>query len=251
MKLGELNPKVQSVLIYGPPGTGKTCFVLTLGERLHFLDLEAGVSSGAFLADRFTPERHKVDVKQFSDPDLKSPRMLDEVKNYILEVQRRIRKGDFPFEAICIDSLSAVATSALRTTMLRAGKAENVNPAIQDWGAAILEVQNVAFMLRNLPILSILIAHTQLVEIGSEKNKRTVPRLGVYGRNLPDLIMGPFDEVWFAEARDAPGGKTRFCLRTISTADVIARTRFQLPDPTDMTQGLPEILSTLNREKTP
>jgi|6_EtaG_2_1085325.scaffolds.fasta_scaffold04375_3 hypothetical protein len=235
MKVKDLKQKHPSILIYSDPGGGKTSLIETLGGGLQIIDCDDGAISGLSLADEHQPARHEVDILQYFDEDPKLPTAFEKTKQYVIKVKNLCRQDKFPFKALAIDSLSALATSAIRTILKNSGGPAKVE--IQHWGLAINEINNLMTLFRSLPLVTILTAHTQVVTVSG------IDRVQVacFGKNLPNQICGSFDEVWFLEAKRLTG-KTVYQIRTQPTGVQVCRTRGQLDNNLPTSLGLPKIL---------
>lgn len=158
MKVSELKSKPPKILIYGPPGTGKTALVQTLGARGHLIDLDDNLEVGLGLKDNLREERMKIDVAQFLNDNPKKPTAFSECKKHVLSIVNKCSKGDFPFQAVAIDSLSSLASASQDETMYAAGRVGQ-NPEIQHWGTLLNEIERVITYLRSLPLPVFYIAH--------------------------------------------------------------------------------------------
>ena len=238
MKVADLKKKPPKIILYGPPGTGKTALVMTLGSRLRLYDLDDGARTGLTFKDAFRDERLKVDIKQCIDEDSRKPVGYPKLKSYLIGCAEECRRGTFPFEYICVDSLTTFADAALRQVLSNAGRLDDNRRQIQDWGMSFTDIENVLAILKALPIGVIMIAH----DFETVKEESTKSHIAVPGKQLPHKLPAFFDELWYAQIRSLSGGEKDYCIRTKGTADFEARTRCNLEDRTSMKEGMVEIL---------
>lgn len=243
MKISDLPRKAPKILLYGPAGRGKTALALTLGARAQVLDLDDGLMTAMTLQDQWTQARQSVDAEQFLEDIPTQARAFQRVKAHILKTSNEIRAGRWPYQALIIDSLTALSEFAVRSVMGASGKLGEA-PQIQHWGAAFIEIENVMIMLRSMPIPVILVAHDQTKNIdGVDMTEIAVP-----GRNLPAKITRFFDEVFYMKVRPMGGGKSQYLLQTRSTGSITCRSRGNIPDGFDTAVGMEGILKHLGYE---
>lgn len=242
MKVSELKSKPRHICIYGEVGCGKTALALTLGERAIVLDLDEGLLTGISLKDSFRDARMAVTVKQFleSEPQIRAT-VFPRVKSYIYGIPRDIKSGNFPYDALIIDSLSAFADSAVQMVMANSGNIGK-NPEIQHWGLAFTEIKNVLNVVRTFPIVVVLIAHEQIKLIGKPPNQDMRLELAIPGKNLPSQVARYYDELWYLRTRQVGQGKIQRVLQTSSTEAIAARSRSCLPNLTDTACGMWKLL---------
>lgn len=244
MKLNELPAIPPKVLLYGTYGTGKSALTMTLGQRLEMLDLNNGLRTGLTLKDAHTTARQSIEVTQFIDKD---PRMTlyGNLKMKVLDISNRCTARTYPYQAVGIDCLTDLSSMALRYVMGNSGKRDQFDgksgapaPEIQHWGAMFNEITSLLLIIKSLPIAVVLIAHDQRDQIDG------VPftEIGISGKNMPNQVASYFDEVWYTRARPAAGGRMAYTVQTLASATITARTRFNVPDGTDQSIGMIEIL---------
>lgn len=246
MKLSELAPKPPKIILWGPLGTGKTALALTLGARAQVIDIgEDGLLTGMTLQDAWTEHRRAVDVVQFlnKEPHKKAD-AFQRCKDHVFKVANECHKGVYPFQALIVDSLSELARLAVQQILYNSGR-PGQNPEIQHWGLAFTEILSVIDCLRNLPIPVILIGHDQLYSVGEGKDKEDRIELAVSGKNMPTQIPRGFDEVWYMRVKPAGAGVNKYLLQTKTSNYVLCRSRGNLPDMTDSSCGMWELLARL------
>lgn len=242
MKVIDIQGKAPKILIWGDIGVGKTGFALTLGARAQVLDLDDGLITGVTLVDKFQIDRQSVDVVQFLEPaPHRAATVFSRVKSYIIDVSNKCSRGEYPFQAIILDSLSTYATAALAFIMNNSGKL-NGTPEIQHWGLAFSEIKNVLAVLRSLPIPVILLAHEQVKTFGSGLVKEEKLELAVSGKNLASQISLHFDEIWYMRVQPQGAGKNKYVLQTLNDGNIPCRSRMNLPNYFDTSVGMWETL---------
>lgn len=240
--VADLQPKAPKVLIYGPVGAGKTALALTLGARAQIIDLDDGLSTGRTLDDKWRPERLKVDVIQYIEAEPhKRATVFSKTKSKIFDIANQITAKTYPFDALIIDSLSALAESAVTQIMANSGRIGDP-PEIQHWGLAFSEIKNVIAVLRSMPIVVILIAHEQVKTIGKGANQESKLEIAISGKNLPSQITRYFDEVLYIRPKAIGGGKFEYNLQTKGDDRVEARSRMNIPNHTNTNVGMWELL---------
>ena len=222
------------ILIMGREGTGKTLLACTPGDKVTFLDMNNGLASARLFQDKFTAARQHVDVvKCWSDkPGVAWKTFTKKLQEYVKSPLRPI---------LVIDGLTDLAEASLGSVLDANGRwgVESVDKVQQgDWGSAIAGVERVMYMLKGISQLVILIAHTK---IALDDGDREYEELGVYGKNLPRTIAKVFDEIWCTKVTGS-GASRKFLLQTVSTGTVKCKTRRQLPDGTDMNEGMERLL---------
>lgn len=250
MKVSELVNRAPKILLVGDVGTGKTALTLTLGEALQVIDIDNGLATGNNLIDKFTSERKKVDVKQFLEPDpTKSATVFPAVKAYIYSLPGAIKRGEYQFKVLAIDSLSSLAEAAIQATMANSSRIGST-PEIQHWGMAFNDIKNVLGVIRSLPIPVILIAHEQVKSVGTGTQKKDTLEIAIQGKNLPSQICRYYGEIWYMETREIAGGKQKYILKTVSDSIFPARSRACLENNIDTSIGMWGLLKKIGYEPT-
>lgn len=218
MKVAELKALPPKLLIYSPAGRGKTALALTLGARAQYLDMDGNIDVAFGLDDNLRVERLKVDVKQFLDLDPQKATAFTQVDRYLLEVVNKCRKGTFEFDALVIDSLTALAAASQNQVMRAAGK-PGENPLIQHWGLLLNEIERVIVKIRALPIPVIILAHeTTFVSDDISQVQIAIP-----GQKLPGKLVRLFSEIWYMRIKSIGGGKSEIYIQTLPTASITCR----------------------------
>jgi len=187
------------------------------------------------LKDNLSKDRLEVDVKQFIDANpISQPTAFKKVKQYILSVQQMCQKGTYPFDVLCLDSLTALSVASQYEVMKNSGKAGD-NPEIQHWGLLLTEIENVITYLRALPIPVIFICHELLltaeespnlkVEIGKNQGPSQISKVAIAipGQKLPPKITRMFSEIWYMDIQNIGQGKSKILLRTLPTETITCR----------------------------
>jgi hypothetical protein len=239
MKVGESPARVPHILLYGDPGSWKTALVQTLGDGLQILDLESGYHVGKHVDDQFKKDRLAVDIISCVDPDPTKALAFQNAKSHIISVANGVTRKKYGFKAFCIDSLTALTDSAVRSVLANSGRL-GLNPEIQHWGLAFNELENVLTICRSLPIPFILIAHTMNVE---NEYGQTKKEIAIQGQKLPGRITRYFGEIWYISVRPGAQDKIVAAIKTKSTSQYLARSHSGLPDDLSAKDGLPAIFN--------
>lgn len=247
-KLIDLPSRHPKVLIYGPVKIGKTALALTLGARAQVIDFEDGLLTGQTLNDRWKKDRGEVDVRQFLDLDREKATSFQRAKAYVVEAANLCNKGEFPFDAIIIDSLTSLADSAVRS-VLYAGNHLGSNPQIQEWGLAFSDIKNFLSVVRSMPVVFILTAHEMVKTTGTGKAAEDKTVIGIPGKNLPGQVGMLFDEVWYMRAQEMGAGRSKFYIQTVQTSSALAGSRGNLANNTDVSEGLWSLVEKLGYKK--
>lgn len=230
MKVADIEGKPPKVLLWGDVGTWKTSLMLTLGAPLQVIDLDDGLLTGVKLQDKWTKERQAVDVVQFLEPaPHKTATVFGRVKQKIIEIANECTLKRYPFGALGIDSLSALADASLQQIMSNSGKLGQ-QPEIQHWGLAFSQIKDVLAIIRTLPIPVVLIGHEQVKTFGSGLTKEEKLELAVSGKNLASQICRYYDEIWYSRVKPAGAGKYTQHLQTIDDGTIPCRSRACIPN---------------------
>lgn len=248
MKVGELQTKPPHILIYGEVGCGKTALALTLGELARVYDLDDGLLTGLKLSDDFTKVRHGVDCKIFVEDDpIKRATIFPRFKKEIFDASNALSKGNFPFQAIIIDSLSSFIAAATDYVMANSGRLGQA-PEIQHWGLAFSEAKRVMSVIRAMKIVVVAIGHEKVKTVGKGPNQEERLELAMEGKNLPSQICRYFDEIWYMKATPIGQGKKKYVIMTKGDEIRAARSRANLPDFTDTKVGMISLLKEIGYE---
>jgi hypothetical protein len=245
MKLSEIKLTAPHVIIHSPPGRGKTALALTLGSVAQVIDMDNGLRTGLTLQDKWTSHRHSVDVKQALEDNPGTAVAFKKARSYIEAAATDLRAGRWPYKALVVDSLTALAESAMYEVLSNNGMLGK-QPQIQHWGLAQILVQQVLVTLRSMPCVVMLTAHQVVREIDGVD----VSDISVYGKNLPSKICGYFDEVWAMKIRFGAGTERQYLIQTTGSPSVIARTRDNVGDNLDANLGMIEILRRMGHDLT-
>lgn len=244
MKLSDRTPtqtKAPHILLWGDVGSGKTALTETLGSRLHLIDLDDGAGTGLSIKDSLLDARRSIDYETFIEPEpYKRATVFPRVREHVIKISNQITLGRWPYQALAMDSLSALADAALQQILHNSGK-YGLQPEIQHWGMAFNSVLDVMNILRSMPIVVILTAHEQVKTIGSGQTKEDRLELAISGKNMASKISRYFDEIWYTRVMAAGANKLNYVVQTSS--DVIpCRSRGGLPNFTNVSDGLPKML---------
>lgn len=239
--LKQLEPKI---LIYSHAGGGKSAFVETLGARLQIIDLDPGAHVALSLNDQWRSRRLECDVIRIRDVDPSKAQAWEAVKQTVIRITNEVNLGTYPYQFLCVDSLTSLGELALRNVLGNSGNANNPQPSIQQWGIAINEVKNLLVYLRALKIPVILTAHCQTTLADSD-NKMGI---AIFGKDLPNYIPRFFDEIWYVHVRPKPTAANQpqqytFTIQTQPSASIMARSRLGVPNEFDITAGFEAALT--------
>lgn len=239
MKVAEIiQSSPPKIILWSGYGTGKTALGMTLGARCQMHDLDNGYKTGATFKDQFYEERRKVDLVQYPEPaPHQRATVFGKFKQNMFDVSTKCNQGRFEFDALLIDSLTVLADAALASVMGASGGVQK-KVEIQHWGLAFNEILNILDVIRSLPIVVILNAHSDLRTIDNEDKIQ----LAISGKNMIERICRKFDEIWYMKVRPLGQGKYQHVIQTKSDGLITARTRHNLPDLTDANLGMWEIL---------
>lgn len=248
MQIAQIIQGPPKILIYSEVGVGKTAEALTLGERAEVLDFDNGLRTAVSLKDQFTEQRLKVNARQFIETDpMSRASAFKTAKEYIYSLPSEIKNGRYPYQALIIDSLSSFAEAGVAQIMYNSGQLGK-NPEIQHWGLAFTEIKNVMATLRSLPIVLVVLAHEQVKTIGKGADAENKLEIAISGKNLPSQICRYFDEIWYMRAKAEGAGRFKRVFQTVSDGIKVARSRSCLPNDTDASVGMWEIIKKLGYE---
>lgn len=240
MKLGEVVMKPPNILFYAPFGRGKTALMLTLGERLVVLDFDEGLRTGQTFKDKWHGERVKAEVKECYDDLPESAKAFKIGMSYLKSFYQEVKKGTFAYQAIGVDSLSKLVEGATRQTLYENGHLGR-GPTQPEWGTIFRRIQEFMLWLRAIPVVTIVTAHTRLKAMEDSQEEEALT-IGIPGRQLPEILPGYFDEVWFGQVVTGEGGKPKYVVRSETSKYIRTRTRSNLADGTPHEVGLVEML---------
>ncbi len=242
MKISEIQAKAPKILLYGDLGVGKTALALTLGERAQVIDMDDGLLTAVTLADKFKADRLKVEVSRFiEDSPHKKAMAFSAAKNCIFGISNDCSAGKYKYDALIIDSFSALAEAAVMQVIYNSGQLGKPIE-IQHWGLAFQEIKNLIAVLRGLPIVVVMIAHEQLKSIGKGVNKEDKLEIALPGKNLASQIARYFDEIWYMRSRPIGGGKSEYIIQTFNSGSIPCRSRANIPDMTNTNIGMWELV---------
>jgi len=233
-KLSELGARPPKIMVMGDFGTGKTALALTLGRHAKVFDFDDGLRTGLSLKDKFLESRKNVEVVSLLESDPKEATAFMKFQSYIGGIVSECRAGTFGYRAVVVDGYTNLLDAAVRNTLKIHGKLGR-SPEIQQWGAAFIDVDNVLFALKTLPLVVVLLCHTRRV-FDSDGGVVGV-ELATPGKNLPQKVPSFFDEVW---RLDVSAGK--YVIQTQASFECKCRSRSCVPDKTSVDLGLPEIM---------
>lgn len=238
MKLTEaVKQTPPKILLFGQAGTWKSTFSTTWGSKSQVLDLDKGLKSALMVKDKWTEERHKIDVVPCYSINPTSPSAFETAKRAIFKISQDCAINVYPFKILIIDSLTALGEESLRMILRNGGKIDASGKILEitqrEWGLAINELENLLTVLRSLPIVVIVIAH----ELVQDVDQVTRIKAWALGSKLPDKLPTYFDEVWYARVT-GQGDQAKGILQTRATSNVLARSRGCLKDMWEMNQGL-------------
>lgn len=232
------SPKL-SILAYGPPRSGKSLCMTTLGKGLLVLDCDGGMASCRTFQDQFTEARRSVDVEDYTD--FPSPETYPRIRARVSAIRRAERAGKGTHRAYMLDSLSFLAEACKTHHTARSAQGKVTQRVYLD---AMEDLFLLLAEFYTIPALTILTGHTKEIEHldkdGNVINQKI--KLGVYGKQLPDKILGLYDDVWYTDT-ERKAGELKYVIRTKSPLFVCG-SRYQVPDGTLQSLGLPAILKT-------
>lgn len=234
------------ILLGGEPGCGKTALMTTLGEGMQVLALDNQMATCKTLKDSLFVTRNAVDVIDCVEPNPQRADSYQKVKTRLIQIlngDRKLSNGK-PLTSLGIDGLTALAKSALDYVLFNSGKLGqplNIknNASQPEWGLMIGEIIQIFQIVRSLPIPVVISCHYAKAETPSGG---LCYEMALQTKQLPLVIPGMVDELWFMETRIQPVGvPMQRVLRTVATPMITCRSNFNLPDGTDTSKGLKDV----------
>ncbi len=233
--------KPPNICIVGRAGCGKTALVSQAGEGAFLADFDGGMRTALTLQDKFTPRRQAIEFEEFYDENPYEPRGYARFK---IMLQSWLKEPKQVPRAFVIDSLTGLKKSLIRYIMKGAGHAFK-QPEIQHWGTMITELEQILFILRSLPCMTLMTAHDGFVE-GTDSNGKTQIMQIInsitrnHGRNE---LAWLFDEVLYMKSRSLATGLFKATVTAKSVGDLPIRTRSGIFKDLDIVEtGLDGIL---------
>lgn len=217
MKLTEFkNSAVVKLLVYGGPKTGKTSLVGKLADtkKLHWLDLESGISSllkGGFNLDN---------IDYYRLPDSQGyPIAVETILKIIKGGEQKVchahgkvncplcKTPDLfstinvdkfgPDDVLVIDSVSQLSQSIMNYILKdRLIKDTDCKPTFDDWARSGLLMDRIFSLLQNSSFNIACISHESMVDL-EDGRKKIVPIAG--SSNVSKVFAKFFDEVVYTE----------------------------------------------------
>ena len=178
------------------------------------------------MRDRWRASRLNVDVISCLEIDPEKGTAFPKVRKCVRAIIKLCREEKYPFQGLCVDSFTSLATSAMRYVQGASGRVGK-NPTQPEWGLAFIELKGLMVLMRSLPISVIFTAHEFQLE--QEDGVGRSIEIAIPGRKLPSEVTSSFDEVWRYRIRGS-GQKREFLIQTQGTSAVLARSRFDLKD---------------------
>ena len=243
MQLKDLVDTPSKIGCYGSAGSGKSAFWATLGECCEFIETDPnGYTTLKYLKDKWTEERQKVDISYFAETDFKAPRAFSQVKNRVIEINNQLVQKTYKKKVVVFDTLTSLSEMALHAVKAAKG-VFRTSTEIQEWGMAMGEVEQVILMARAWPIPVIFIGHREVKEV-DDKSQVT---LSVIGQKLLPKVLNYMEEVYYATVVPIGEGKFGYRLQTMRTASIEVKSRRNLPDMWDMSQGAKALFRAINQ----
>lgn len=223
MKLSDIPMPIPKILLWGKPATGKTPFVMSYGEGMQMIDTDRGLLSSIKLQDKFTAQRHAVDVITCYEDDPNKAQAFAKFKQTVMDVYNQCVKKTYPYKVLAVDSFTTIADYALRSIQ---GNSSSFGKAVtqQQWGLAINEIDNCFMWLKAMPIPVVVIFHARE---GVDHSDHVTEEISIYGKNLPAKIISYFDEV-LKMKMNIFGGKPEPVIMTMPEAYTTIRSRGSL-----------------------
>ena len=229
-----------TILIYGMYGTGKTALASTLSGAYIF-DFNRGLRTAATLKDKFFDVRQQVTFDIYRDDNPLKPTRYAMAKRKLVLIVNSCAQGKIPFEvttddgkahlcdAVVVDDL----TSLVMAAQLELQKAKGDPMAImeiRDWMLLENEVTRFLLMLQSLGVVVIVLAHTNTDEERKERNPLETNITAIFPfsatkKHGKTKLPIHFDEIWYADTRQAGGGKVNYRVTGKPTNVIMARTR--------------------------
>ena len=220
-----------TILIYGMYGTGKTALVSQLSGAFMF-DFNRGMRTAATLKDKFFDARQKITFEIYKDEVPTKPRMYLEAKSKLISIVNEQAAGTWKHDAVIIDDLTSLCQAAqLYVQYTRHGDAlATMEMAEQDWLALEYEVTRFLILFQSIGVLRVITAHTMTIDkpVKGKILDREVVSIFPYSvTKNHGLIKLPanVDEIWYADYRQAGGGKINYRVTGKPTDVIRARTR--------------------------
>lgn len=269
MKLSDIKTTLPppKILLGGLAGVGKTAFAASYGDGMQFLGVDNALATCMTLNDDLKPRRMAID---FIDCIELNPtgvaKSFQKVKSHLIEMINRAAAKKLVFDdgkpitALAIDGLTFLAKAGFDYIMYNSGKLGKPlayapgdskalmanNASLPEWGLMISEVIQIFQLIRALPITVVVTCHYEAVPtpMGGLQYQLAIPT-----KELPRMIPGMVDEVWYMETQPTPAGqKSKRMLKTVSSPLVMCRSNYNLPDGTDTACGIKGILKLMGVE---
>lgn len=212
-----------NLLVIADAGDGKTHFMGTC-PKPYIFDLDNGMKTLRGL---------DIEYGTFFDaePGIKANPKLGryefgtawiELQKQMNVIGKQLDEGTCPFETLCFDSLTTLATLCMNYVLKNAGRAL---PEQRDWGSFLNLMKAFVGTITTWPIQCVLSAH-----IKRDENTVTgvVEKLPLISGQFSGMVPIYFDEVYFV---DKKGGK--FTVITQSTPQIrMAKSRLGIPSGT-------------------
>jgi len=203
MKASDLTNTPPKVVIVGEAGCGKTALISQAGSGSYMFDFDDGMRTAQTLEDKFSSLRRSTEFDIYRDPNPADPVMWVRAKSKIAELISK------PPRAICIDSLTGLAQSAMLYTMKTQKGDPFAIPKLPDYQAMVKEVDKFIILALAVKCPLLMSAHIGIADMDNYSipiiNSITKP----HGRNRISWLM---DEVLYMECRDVGQGKLGYFL---------------------------------------
>ena len=239
-KLSDYKLKPPRLLFYGNPGTGKTALALSGGDRVMALDVDGGMRTGLTFKDKFYADRLNVEVKDCDETDPERPTSYAKVRSYITSFAREARAGKATAKILVIDSWTSVCVAA--KTKVAADNGRVGQRLFQNhWGFVIGDLEALVTIIKTIPAVVIVTAHKMFV---NEEDQPDIAKGTVmcYGKKLPSVLVGAFDEVWHTKVKELPQDRVDIAIESQPSPAQMTRSRMQLPKDSRASEGLVALL---------